>query len=113
MARASAAKTALPEASRLALEQLGRDLATARRRRRIPQQLMADRMLVSRQTLRRLEAGDPTVGLSVLAGALFVLGLTNRLGALVAPDTDAVGMSEQLRRLPKRSHAPNEPDLDF
>jgi transcriptional regulator with XRE-family HTH domain len=112
MPRASAAKTALPAAARRALAALGRDVATARRRRQIPQQLLADRMLVSRQTVQRLEAGDPSVGLGVLASALFVLGLTSRLEAFLAPDTDASGMHEQLARLPKRVHQ-QDSDLDF
>lgn len=74
---------------------------------------MAERMLVSRQTLQRLEAGDPAVGLGVLASALFVLGMTQRLQALVSPESDHVGMGEQLARLPKHAHAPADPDLDF
>jgi transcriptional regulator with XRE-family HTH domain len=113
MPRASAAKTALPDRSRRALKQLGRDLATARVRRRIPQQLMADRMLISRGTLRRLETGDPTVGLGVLASALFVLGLSGRLEQLLAPDLDRAGVSEELARLPKHAHAPASRNLDF
>lgn len=113
MTRASAAKTALPAAARQALKELGRSVATARRRRRIPQHLLAERMLVSRQTVLRLEAGDPTVGLGVLASALYVLGLTSRLQALVAPDSDVIGMHEQLQRLPRHTHAPSDLDLDF
>lgn len=113
MPKASAAKTALPAPSRRALVELGRGLATARRRRRIPQQLLAERMLVSRQTVQRLEAGDPTVGLGVLASALFVLGMTSRLEALAAPDSDVIGMNEQLNRLPRHAHAPGDSDLDF
>lgn len=75
---------------------------------------MADRMLVSLQTLQRLEAGDPSVGISVLASALFVLGMTQRLETLVAPETDTVGMREELSRLPKYAHpARSKPDLDF
>ncbi len=112
MSRASAAKTALPAPSRRALAAMGRDLATARRRRQMPQQLLADRMLVSRQTVQRLEAGDPSVGLGVLASALFILGMTSRIETLLAPDTDAIGMHEQLSKLPKHAH-PQSGDLDF
>jgi hypothetical protein len=112
MSRASRSKDALPETSRRALKALGQDVVVARRRRRIPQQLLADRMLVTRQTVQRLEAGDPSVGLGVLASALFVLGLTGRLERLLAPETDGVGMSEQMTRLPQRTHAPDD-DLDF
>ncbi|MGO4123845.1 helix-turn-helix transcriptional regulator [Inquilinus sp. YAF38] len=92
---------------------MGHDIAVARKRRRIPQQLLADRMLVTRQTLQRLEAGDPTVSLGVLASALFVLGFTSRLEALLAPGSDAMGISEDLARLPRRTHAPSDGDLDF
>ena len=74
---------------------------------------MAERMLVSVQTLQRLEAGDPTIGLAVLASALFVLGMTARLATLVAPDSDQAGISEDLARLPKTTHAPTADELDF
>lgn len=74
---------------------------------------MAERMIVSVQTLQRLEAGDPTVGLAVLASALHVLGMTQRLAELVAPDSDRTGISEDLSRLPKTTHAVSDDDLDF
>lgn len=113
MARTSASKTALPSPGRRALQALGRDIAVARKRRRIPQQLLADRMLVSRQTVQRLEAGDPAVSLGILASALFVLGFTQRLETLLAPESDAMGISEDLARLPRRTRAPSDDDLDF
>ena len=103
----------LPSPARRAIAQLGQDLAVARRRRRVSQQLMADRMLVTRETVNRLERGDPTVSLSVLASAMFVLGLTSRLAELVGPESDTVGMSEDLQRLPRRAHAARTDDLDF
>ena len=74
---------------------------------------MAERMLVSVQTLQRLESGDPTVGLAVLASALHVFGMTARLAGLAAPDTDRAGISEDLARLPKTTHATGDDDLDF
>ncbi len=113
MTRTSASKTSLPASGRRALKALGHDIAVARKRRRIPQQLLADRMLVTRQTVQRLEAGDPTVSLGVLASALFVLGFTPRLEVLLAPESDAMGIGEDLARLPQRTHAPASDDLDF
>ena len=74
---------------------------------------MAERMIVSVQTLQRLEAGDPTVGLAVLASALHVLGMTQRLAELVTPDSDRTGISEDLSRLPQKTHAVSDDDLDF
>lgn len=113
MSRASKVASGLPPQSHRAIAQLGKDISIARRRRKLPQRLMAERMLVSMQTLQRLEAGDPTVGMAVLASALHLLGMTRRLGELVAPDTDLAGISEDLARLPKTTHAVARDDLDF
>ncbi len=113
MPRASRAASGLPPQSLRAITQLGKDITLARRRRKLPQRLMAERMLVSVQTLQRLEAGDPTVGLAVLASALFILGMTSRLAGLVAPESDHSGLREDLARLPKTTHAPSDDDLDF
>ncbi|WP_373475978.1 XRE family transcriptional regulator [Sphingorhabdus sp.] len=113
MARTSRAVSGLPPQSQRAIVELGRDISLARRRRKIPQRLMAERMLVSIQTVQRLEAGDPTVGLAILASALHVFGMTARLAALVAPDSDRAGISEDLARLPKKTHAISNDELDF
>lgn len=113
MPRASRAASGLPPQSKRAIAQLGKDIALARRRRKLPQRLMAERMLVAVQTLQRLEAGDPTVGLAVLASALHVFGMSARLAGLVAPDTDRAGISEDLARLPKTTHASGDDDMDF
>ena len=112
MSRASRAASGLPPQSQRAIAQLGKDISIARRRK-LPQRLMAERMLISVQTLQRLEAGDATVGLAVLASALHVFGMTQRLAELVAPDTDRAGISEDLARLPKTTHAVSSDELDF
>src|SRR3546814_13721706 len=91
MPRASRAASGLPPQSQRAIARLGKDIALARRRRKLPQRLMAERMLASIQTLQRLEAGDPTAGLAVLASALPVLGMTERLAGRIAPDTARAG----------------------
>ena len=63
---------------------------------------MAARLFVSRDTLWRLERGDPTVAIGTIATAAFVLGLHDRLANLAAPATDELGLSLEERRLPKR-----------
>ena len=113
MPRSSRAASGLPPQSQRAITRLGKDIALARRRRKLPQRLMAERMIVSVQTLQRLEAGDPTVGLAVLASALHVLGMTQRLAELVTPASDRAGISEDLSRLPQQTHAVGDDDLDF
>lgn len=114
MARRSATKTSLPAPLQRSLKQLGADLAVARKRRRIPMRLMAERMLVSLQTVQRLEAGEASVSLGALASALFALGLAQRLEQLASPESDLIGQREELTRLPQRSRTPAvDEDLDF
>ena len=115
MPKASLAIKALPTPATKAVELLARDIVTARKRRRIPQRLLAQRMMVSLDTVQRLERGDPGVSLGVMATALWALGLIDRLAALASPDHDTVGKSEELRRLPKHARTPRTPeaDLDF
>jgi transcriptional regulator with XRE-family HTH domain len=85
-----------------ALRKLGRDLALARRKRRISTADMAQRLFVSRDTLWRLERGDPAVSLGTLATAAFILQLHDRLAGLAAAATDALALSLDERHLPKR-----------
>jgi transcriptional regulator with XRE-family HTH domain len=92
----------LPAAN--ALRKLGRDLALARRKRDISTADMAARLFVSRDTLWRLERGDPTVALGTLATAAFVLQLHDRLAGLAAPATDVLALALDEERLPKHIH---------
>lgn len=85
-----------------ALRKLGRDLALARRKRGISTGDMAERLFVSRDTLWRLERGDPTVALGTLVTAAFVLQLHERLANLAAPASDEVALGLDERRLPQR-----------
>lgn len=102
MPKATRARKSLPAAVRKAISLLGQDITTARVRRRIPQRLLAQRMMVSLDTLQRLEKGDPGVSLGVVASALWALGLNERLNTLAAPTQDTVGTTEELARLPRR-----------
>ena len=91
-----------------ALRKLGRDLALARRKRRISTEDMAARLFVSRNTLWRLERGDPTVALGTFATAAFILHLTDRLANFAAPATDALALSLDEDRVPKRIRRPRK-----
>jgi hypothetical protein len=94
----------IPLPAAYALRKLGRDLAIARRKRRISTADMAARLFVSRDTLWRMERGDPTVSAGTLATAVFVLGLHDRLGNLAAPSADELALSLDEQRLPKHIH---------
>ena len=65
--------SSIPLPAAPALRKLGRDLAVAQRKRGISTADMAERLFVSRDTLWRMERGDPTVALGTLATAAFVL----------------------------------------
>jgi len=87
-----------------ALDKLGSDLRDARRRRRIPTALLAERARISRATLVKVEKGDPSVSLGIYASVLFSLGLLERLAALAEAGADTVGLRLEEERLPQRIH---------
>ncbi|MAX25311.1 MAG: hypothetical protein CMJ19_12495 [Phycisphaeraceae bacterium] len=92
----------LPIPVQKALRKLGQDICDARRRRRIPMALMAERAGMARTTLSKIEKGDPGVSLGGYASVLFVLGLTERLHDLVDANHDLVGRQLEEESLPKR-----------
>jgi len=85
-----------------ALAKLGDDIRTARLRRRIPTTLMAERTMITRTTLSKVEKGDAGVSLGIYATVLFLLGMTSRLADLADVKSDAVGLQLDEERLPKR-----------
>ena len=101
MTKATLSYPALPVMVKDQLQRLGRDLALARKRRRTSRRDMAERMMVNLKTVQRMEEGDPAVGIGIVASALWVLGMHRRLGELAAPETDATGLQEDIRQLPR------------
>lgn len=65
---------------------LGQRLRLARLRRRMPLAVLAARVNSSRGTVARLEKGDLTVSVAVLAGVLNALGLEADLDAVARED---------------------------
>ena len=98
----------MPIPVRRALRKLGQDIHDARRRRRIPTVVMAERASISRTTLNKIEKGDPGVSLGNYANVLFVLGLAERLGDLADVKTDTVGLELSDARLPQRIRRPRQ-----
>src|ERR1700722_17881113 len=85
-----------------ALKKFGQDLRDARRRRRIPMQLAAERAAISRATLTKIEKGDEGVSLGSYAKILFVFGMIERLIELADPTFDTLGLGLEADNLPKR-----------
>jgi hypothetical protein len=69
---------------------------------------MAERLFVSRDTVWRLESGDPTVAVGTLASAMFILGLEDRVANLAAPSSDSLALGLDESRVPKRIHSPKK-----
>src|SRR5262249_27165363 len=96
----------LPITVQRALRKLGSDIRDARRRRRIPTAIMAERAGISRTTLYNLEQGEAGVSLGSYATVLFVLGFTEGLAGLADVRRDATGLELDEERLPRRIRLP-------
>lgn len=91
-----------------ALRKLGHDIKDARRRRRVPAEIVAQRASISRMTLLKIEKGESGVAIGSYATVLFVLGLTDRLAELADPRHDTVGLQLEEEHLPQRIHRPRK-----
>jgi hypothetical protein len=85
-----------------ALRKLGHDIRDARRRRRIPVAIAAQRASISKTTWLKVEKGDPGVLTGTYVTVLFVLGLVDRVAQLADPGTDTVGLRLEEEQLPQR-----------
>ncbi len=88
MPKTARALLQLPPATAGAIEKLGADLAVARLRRKESLRSWAQRLGVSVPTLQRLEAGDPSVGIGIVATALWLIQRDGELRQLAAPEHD-------------------------
>ena len=84
------------------LRKLGNDIRDARRRRRIPVAVAAERASISKTTWLKVEKGDPGVLTGTYATVLFVLGFVDRLALLADPASDNVGLRLEEEQLPER-----------
>ena len=97
MPKTARALQQLPPATQATLEKLGADLAVARLRRKESLKTWASRMGVSVPTLQRLEAGDPGVGIGIVATALWLIQRDAELGQLASPEHDRGALEMDVR----------------
>jgi hypothetical protein len=88
----------MPPATVAAIEKLGADLAVARLRRKESLKTWAQRMGVSVPTLQRLEAGEPGVGIGIVATALWLIQRDGALAQLAAPELDQGAIEMDIRQ---------------
>ena len=113
MPRLSKIAASPPAAVEAALARLGQNIRTARLRRKIPLEELAERIGVSRFALADAEKGKPTTSLVVYAGALWALGLLDDLSRVADPDRDEEGKALERIRSPKRAHRVRQLNNDF
>jgi hypothetical protein len=97
MPKTARALLQLPPATAAAIAKLGADLAVARLRRKESLKTWAKRMGVSVPTLQRLEAGDPAVGIGIVATALWLIKRDGELRNLAAPEFDQGAIEMDVR----------------
>lgn len=105
-------KSPIPLPVKRALHKLGQDIRDARRRRRIPATLLAERASMARMTLNKIERGEPGVAMGHYATVLFCLGLNDRLTELADLRNDPVGQLLEEEHLPQRIHRPRRPKAE-
>lgn len=86
-----------------ALKTLGANLKTARLRRNLSLQEMAEKIGVERHVVSAAEKGKPSTGIAIYAGMLWALGLIDQLAEVAEPARDEEGSALALSR--ERSHA--------
>lgn len=96
------ARRELPVRVQRGAAEIGRHLVTWRKLQNLTAEQVAERANVSRTTLRRLEHGDPGVGLDVFLGVARALGQLDRVVDVLDPyDTD-LGRARAEEALPDR-----------
>ncbi len=114
MAKDSLADKALSPVALDLLAQLGQGIRIARSRRGIRQEDLAKRASMSRVRLRKLEKGDPSVGLGALVQILETLGLLEQFSHIADPGADDLGIALEARQRKGRvDRKTRKEDLDF
>lgn len=102
----------LSPAMELRLREIGRNLQLARKRRRKTLKQAAEMIGTSQSSVRRMEAGDPSVKIATYLGALEVYQLADAL-RFAEPEDDLIGLTLDKQRLPERVRMKKEKKFDF
>ena len=101
MTRVSKIVKSPPAAIEDMLNRLGRNIRTARLRRRLSMEKLAERIGISRYVMADVEKGKPTTAIAAYVGALWALGLHNDIRDLADPDRDEEGKILERARSPR------------
>ena len=98
-------KKRLPVSVGTKLKKLGDDLKKARLRRRLKMSVIADRAGISKETLSKIQKGDPGVGIGSYATVIFAIGLGSDWLDLADIAKDRVGQILDEERIPMRARS--------
>ncbi|HZD54358.1 MAG TPA: helix-turn-helix domain-containing protein [Woeseiaceae bacterium] len=113
MPRVSKIAESPPHAVAQALTRLGRNIRTARLRRRLTREDLAKKIGISRYVMGDIERGKPTTAIAAYLGALWALGLLRQMDELADPDHDLEGKTLESSRRPKTAPKRKVYDDDF
>ena len=113
MPRVSKISESPPAAIEEILNRLGRNIRTARLRRRLSMEELAERIGISRYVMADVEKGKPTTAIAAYLGALWALGLHGDIPKLADPDSDEEGKILERARSPRTAPKRKIIDDDF
>jgi DNA-binding XRE family transcriptional regulator len=91
----------IPIAVRHTLRKLGEEMNIARRMQRISKTLMAERAMITMNTLSKIEKGDPATSLSAWVQVISILGFGEKLNDICDIKNDNAAQILLQSRLPK------------
>lgn len=111
MAARNALLKAVPYQVEQSLKKLGANLKTARLRRNLTTEEVAQKIGVGRFVVADAEKGKPSTGIAMYAALLWAYGLIDQFGDIADPSRDEEGTTLSLKR--ERARHPRKLDNDF
>ena len=113
MARKNVLTSSPPYQVERALKRLGANLRTARLRRNLTIENVADKIGTSRHAVIAAEKGKPSTSAAVYTALLWTYDLLGPMEALADPATDEEGLALSSRRERARATKPEDLDSEF
>jgi len=113
MPRLNALLTALPSPVEQSLRRLGASLKTARLRRNLSLESVAEKIGTSRRVIADAESGKPSTGIVIYTALLWTYGLLPQLDEVAAPERDLEGLTLSGLRDRTRARTARGLDDDF
>ncbi|WP_200843583.1 helix-turn-helix transcriptional regulator [Pantoea sp. 18069] len=108
MPRQNTAPTEFPQAVLQQIEQLGQNIAIARKRRAESQAQWARKLGVSQPTMARIERGDPAVSMASYVMCMWLINQAQGLADLIAPLADHAALEKEVAKVRARRQPPRK-----